>query len=192
MKQVIAFGIMTILMLFSFQNCQKTPFPDEMTAQNLQSSVANNKVDLKNESIESVNFLIEENKTVQQAGHTYQVKYLKNLQIDLGTGIILESSDVDTNTENYCLTDELKSELIILLSSSQVCTTQPDIPANTLCTQVMKMPYAQVLTDKQQYNLGSATDGCGSNSVDLCDEQANLLKGYLQSLKQKYKQLSCQ
>ena len=191
-RHVLASLVMVFVLLFSFQNCQKTPFPDEINGQNFNST-NQEKVDLSSESMESINFLIEATDTINHpSGHTYQVKYFKNLQIDLVTGIILESSDLNSNTANYCLTDELREELVHILSASQVCTTQPDIPANTVCTQVMKTPYAQLVTLKQQFDLGSASNGCGSNSVDLCGEQANLLKGYMISLKQQYQQLSCQ
>lgn len=176
------------VLLFSFQNCQKTAFQDEVNSQ----SIVSDKVDLKDESVESINFLIEDVQNVVQSGHTYQVKYFKKLQVDLQSGIILETSDINQETDQYCLTANLKDELFNILNSSQVCTTQPELPPDTMCTQVMKMQYAELITSKQQFNLGSASNGCGSNAIDLCGDSAALLKNFSESLKKEYKNLACQ
>lgn len=184
-----------LILLISFQNCQKPPYADEINSQVLNAIGSSgsdyNKVDLNQEAVDSINFLIQDSQIVSRAGKTYQINYNKTLQINLKTGNILESSDLSGETAHYCLTEALKNELIAILKSSQVCKKQQNSPAGSVCTQVMKLPYAQVMTSREQFDLGSASDGCGNNSIDLCESQPDLLKGYIEAIKKQYQQLVC-
>lgn len=188
--------VTVLVLLISFQNCQKPPHPDEISGRFLSQSLdpipggALGKIDLNLEVIEGISFIVPDTKLVNRAGHTYQVSFNKTLQVDLRTGSLLESSDLDSTTKNYCLTESLKNELIAILKSSQVCKKQ-SLPEGTVCAQVMKLPYAQVSTNKEQIDLGGGTDSCGSNSMDLCEAQASLLKGYIEMIKKQYTQLVC-
>jgi len=181
-----------LILLFSFQNCQNSQPSDEINEKALNSvGVAANSIDLNQEAMERVDFIIPASKVVSQANHTYQINYNKILKIDIKTGAILESSDLDATTATYCLSESLKNKLMSILNSSQICKASPNLPAGTMCSQVMRPPYAQLLTNREQYDLGSATDSCGNNSVDLCGDQANLLKIYIENFKNQYKQLLC-
>lgn len=188
-KEVASVAISVLVLLISFQNCQKPPYPDELNSSNI--STFSNRADLGLESIRVVGFIVPATQTVIKAGNTYQINYNKVLTIDVNTGVITESSDIAATTAEFCLTAALKNELISILKSSQVCTRQPSLPAGTMCSQVLKLAYAQVVTSNAQYELGSASDGCGSNSIDLCDDQPNVLKGYIEAIKNQYQQLSC-
>ena len=188
-KEVASIFASVLILLISFQNCQKPPYADEINGANIDAY--SNSVDLGREVIQKVGFAFAATQTLIKAGNSYQVNYNKVLTIDVNSGAIIESSDIAPTKSDYCLSAALKNELVSILKSSQVCTRQPVLPAGTMCTQVLKLPYAQVVTAKAQYELGSATDGCGSNSVDLCDDQANILKGYIEALKKQYQQLSC-
>lgn len=192
MKTAAASSIIAVfILLFSFQNCQNSQHPDEVHDQALNTVGSSSSVELNQKAIESISFIIKDSKIITKAGNTYELVYNKTLQLDLKTGIIVETSDSDNETANYCLSESLKNELISILKSSKVCQTQPNLPEGTICSQAMKLPYAQLFTDKEQYDLGSATDGCGSNSIDLCEDQSNLLKGYIENLKKEYQQMGC-
>lgn len=188
MKIFAGFVASTLILLLSFQNCQKPPHPDEINQPS--NFVGAQKIDLNQEVVESVNLMYQDSKVVTKASNNYTVLYNKTLQIDLNTGIILESSDIDSATANYCLSDELKSELVSILKSSQVCKAGSQ-SSGQVCGQAIRLPYAQLITSRDQFDLGSASDTCGSNAIDLCDSQPDLLKGYIQNLKTQYKQLSC-
>lgn len=179
-----------LILLLSFQNCQKPPHPDEINQSALNLQGGSQKIDLNHEVVESVNLIYQDSKVVSKANNSYTVVYNKTLQVDLNTGIILESSDIETVTANYCLTEALKNELVSILKSSQVCKSGAQV-SGQVCGQSMKLPYAQLITSRDQFDLGSASDTCGSNAIDLCDAQPDLLKGYIQNLKSQYKQLSC-
>ena len=188
-KEVSSILVAVFILLISFQNCQKPPYPDELNSSNINAF--SNRTDLGLEAIRVAVFMIPATQTVVKAGNSYQINYNKVLTIDVNTGVITESSDVAATTTEFCLNSALKSELISILKSSQVCTKQPVLPPGTMCSQVLKLAYAQVVTSNAKYELGSASDGCGSNSVDLCDDQPNILKGYIEAIKNQYQQLSC-
>lgn len=190
MKTEVASVLASVFVLFiSFQNCQKPPYPDELNSSNINAY--SNRKDLGIDAVQTIILLVPATQSVIKAGNTYQINYNKLLSINVNTGILTESSDVSATTAQYCLNIALKNELISILKSSQVCTKQPVLPAGTMCSQVLKLPYAQLITANSQYNLGSASDGCGSNSVDLCDEQSVILKGFIEAIKNQYQEMSC-
>lgn len=189
-KETISIIASMLILLISFQNCQKPPYADEIIGLNVNPPSAN-KVELGSMSITSVAFFVPESQNVTKAGNTYQINYNKTLAIELKSGKITETSDLNSATAEYCLDAALRDELVSILKSSQVCTLQPEIAAGIACTQVMKMPYAQLTTTNIQFDLGSASDGCGNNSVDLCDGQPAILKGFIEAVKKQYLKLIC-
>jgi hypothetical protein len=190
MKLFLGGLIVALTLLLSFQNCQKPPHPDEINLVSLNAELSQ-KVDLNQEMLDKVSLVFQDSKIVTKAGHSYQVLFSKTLQIDLSSGVILESSDIDSTTAHYCLTEDIKNELVSILKASQICKSGPAQNNQQVCGQSIQLPYAQVLTSRETFDLGSASDTCGNNSVDLCDEQPILLKGFIQSLKAQYKQLTC-
>jgi hypothetical protein len=193
MKTAIAslFGI--FILLISFQNCQQPPHPDELSGASTLASntVSATKVDLNAEAVDSVQFMMEDTKVVSRAGNNYQVKYNKTLEINLQTGGMTETSDVDSAVNTYCLSETMKNELVSILKSSQVCRSENKLAAGRVCAQSVKLPYASVTTSSGSYDLGWASDACGSNTIDLCDDQANTLKGFIAAVKSNYTQMAC-
>lgn len=189
---VVSLVVATATILFSFQNCQKPPHPDEINTQALNTvSAATSMVDLGQESVVSLDIFIPDSKIVTKAGNSYQINYNLILKIDLVTGQMVETSDLDSQASTYCLSEQLRNELISILKSSQVCQTQPQLSDDVVCSQAIQSPYAQVFTSKSQYDLGTASDGCGHNLIDLCGDQSSMLKAYIENIKKNYKQLIC-
>jgi hypothetical protein len=176
------------LVIFSFQNCQKAPYADEVSS--LKPSVTA-KVDLQNEKISQLNVYTQESEMVARQGRTYELYVSKTLQIDLATGQIQVVSDVSNVPIDYCLTDSLKNELLGILKTSKVCKTAAETAPGVVCTMALIPPYAQLTTDAAQFNLGAASDGCRRNMDDLCGDQSAMLKGFIAALKTKYKSLTC-
>jgi hypothetical protein len=192
MKLVAISVISFFVILFSFQNCQKSPHPDEINGNlKLNNNSLDGKIDLDKEKVSSLSVFVEDQKPVTRAGNTITIKYNKTLLVDLDSGFITESNDLDSNTANYCLTDDLKNELTTILNSAQICKSEPTSGTDVVCTQALIPAYAQIFTSQDQYDLGSASDGCGNNKVDLCGEQAQILKSYLANLKNQYPSLTC-
>ena len=190
MSKKLLGGIVAVLVVvvFCFQNCQKNPTANGMTS--ISSSQAQGKVNLQDENVSQIDFLIQENETVTRVSRTYQLVVNKTLKINLTSGVFQVVSDLGGAAAEYCLTNSLKDELVSLLKSSQICKSEA-VSSGQVCAQVVKRPYAQVLTDINQYDLGGASDSCGSNSQDLCGSQASMLQGYLAALKSQYKNLIC-
>lgn len=194
MKAVWGFSIAALVLLVSFQNCQKPPHPDEIGSNGVYAAGVISKVDLSHESVKSVEFMVEDLKAVTHTtGNTIHVKYNKILDVDLNSGRISVTNDLDPSVvENYCLTDDLKSELVSILKGSEVCKKGAVQPQDDrVCAQAIHNPYANLFTDREQFSLGYATDVCGSNSIDLCGDHADMLRGYIQALKAQYSSLSC-
>ena len=182
---------------FAFQNCSQPPQAtqkNESVTNSFNLEISNslaNKINLNEESIENVLLYFEEIKKIEKSGNLFSIKFNKLLTLNLGSNQIIESNDLDSNTQIFCLTDELKSELLSLLNASQICKSQPVLEEGQACAKNIISPYAEVITNAHVYELGYASDSCGHDAVDLCGDQPQLLAGYITNLKNIYTQLSC-
>jgi hypothetical protein len=183
-------AVVGLVVLVSFQNCQKAPYQDEINSISKNVSPASaSKVNLSEQRVDQVHFLSSGPQTVTNNGKTYSLIVNTTQQIELSSGKILVSSEASADVQIYCLTDALKNELLNIVKTSSVCRSSGS--SAELCTQALKSPYARVITSGDQFDLGSSSDGCGSNSVDLCEDQPALLKGFAANLKAKLSTLVC-
>ena len=183
-------SLFVLAIIFSFQNCQKAPHVDEISSMHLSSSHASSsKINLSSEQVQQIDVLIEEKETITRGGNTYDLMVNKMLEIDLKTGVFQVVSDLGGTPARYCLTESFKNELVSILKTSQICKSET--VKDRICAQVIKPAYAQILTDVGQYDLGQSADSCGSESNDLCGDQAKMLKGFIATLKTQYKTLNC-
>lgn len=195
MKYVIICVVSAVVVTAAFQNCKQMKPGDGVIATQVPDGASDTVIDLSDKKILQVNFLIQEKQTINRSSGTYDSIVNKTLEINLDNSRINIVSDNEVETADaplaLCLTNSLKNELESILQSSKVCKQSTNKTENQICTQVMKLPYAQIMTDQSQIDLGAASDGCGSNSSDLCGEQATVLKGYISNLKNIYKTLTC-
>lgn len=193
MKPIWVSFLTGFAILFSFQNCQKNPLLDELTFYSKNPMAVNvNKINLSEKIINEFQFINRENEDIIKNGQTFTLVTNNVYHVDLVTGRILSESEFSQVKKNYCLTEALRSELNSILKSSSVCQTgNKQRVADQVCLQVIKTPYAIIITDKDQFELGSASDGCESNLVDLCDEGPELLKGFIAHLKLQLNSLGC-
>ena len=195
MKKLIAILSGLFVLLLSFQNCQKPPHPDEINGNVSQSSTALNSVgtvDLSQESVDTVQFLVSDSRVVSKAGNNYQVNYNKILEVDLQSGVLTETSDLDSASASYCLPESVKEELLSIIKSSQVCQVRQEAAAGEVCTQSITQAYASVVTSNSQFDLGYSSSPCSGVRTDLCGEQSDVLKGFIASLKSQYHNYTCQ
>lgn len=187
MKYAIWGLLAAAAIVLSFQNCKKNVVSDEV------NSISNvTKINLVDENPTSVVFYFEEVQTLPHGSGSYQVKGRSQLSVDLATGVVTKTTDPASQTNVYCLTEALKSELSALLAASQVCRFQRVPPAGTMCTMALLEAYADIITSRETFAVGSASDGCRSSSVELCDDtQTNVFQNYAEKLKNSYQQLSC-
>lgn len=184
-----------MIVLFSFQNCQKASNQDPSVLVNAnpidshQSSSnqnTNSKLELSQYNISSIEFYYQDKQSVTKNGNTFEALVNKTIQIDFGSNSIKYKSDLDnsnsgsTNSDsvnsdstnqNYCLSVDLKNEILNLLNAESVCkSSAAGASPNQVCTQAIKPAYAKIISSTDQFSLGSALDGCNKGLVDLCSE----------------------
>ncbi len=184
------------VLLFSFQNCQKSPAADEFNVLSsglVVGASTSNKVILAEQKLKEIEFIVQENQTLLKSGQTFTLIAENAYRINLADGHGMVQSGTGQVQKTFCLTQELKSELNSILQSSSVCLDEKKEKSDDqVCLQAIKNPYAKILTDNDHFELGFATDSCGSNSVDLCADQSDLLKGFITHLKLQVSLLTCQ
>jgi len=186
MKNIYLILISATVILFGYQNCEKPPY---------DSTISNDSkafVNLANENIQKISFVSNENTTVQQSSSSYTLVSQKLYTIDFLTGEILKTSDVGMAAIKYCLSSSLLTELRDIINSSQVCKIETIKPSGQVCAAMIQQGYAQIITNRDQINLGSTTDGCGTNKIDLCSGAASdMLKGWFTAVTNQLPQLIC-
>lgn len=194
-RNQIAFIVVPLLLIFGYQNCQKANLnasqnendiiSESPTAQNLQ--VRN----LENERIESLQFKSREISQVNHNGGTYSLVSYLIYDFDIGTGEFYVINEEAQTNVRYCLNDIFKNQVVTLLYASSVCKGGAILSADQMCTQAIQDGYANLITQREQFRLGYASDGCGSNAVDLCDGSADL-KNWFASVKSQLSNFKCQ
>lgn len=188
-KKIIYIFLFGLITIFSYQNCYQ---PQKLAEKNVDSAPVSSEVALVDQSIEKITFT--ESVIVNQEinGKTISVKTNALFEIDYQSGRMLQKDqNTDEVLNQYCLSSNLKVELIQILEGSKVCFVQKEIPAGQVCAAVIQNPYSKILTSKDEYQLGYATDSCESQKVDLCDNNGELLKGWWKHVYTNISSLTC-
>lgn len=152
------------------------------------SSVVSN---LGDQQVEQLKFFTDQDSQTVVSGKTYYIKDKKQFFLDYQTGVF---SMLDNSTEtyqNYCLSSDLLIQIKDIISGASVCKTEPILTEGTVCSQVIMPPYAEVVTSNDVIQLGYASDSCGSNAVDLCEDQSAKLKQWIQTVSNQLSQFQC-
>lgn len=182
---------------FLFQNCSRSgigvnDLENFGLATNLHASsnsVPGDKINLKNENVQSVDLLVQSSQTVEKNGRSFSLKSNDMLKVDLISGQVLLESEMATNSV-HCLSAELKSELVDILKSAKICNVQAAVE-NNVCIQSVERSYAEIHTAREDLKLGNNEDKCASQYIDLCDDQSKMLQGLAQAIKNKLDTLVC-
>ncbi len=192
MKSVIIISTIAIVALFSFQNCGKTnSFHSELAGRDINLSLGVEKTNVLDLNIGATQFYLSDSKVVTQAGHTYQLNFKKILEINLDSGYLVESTDIDSTSKQFCLPQNILTDLMTLLNSAQICREKLNLPADTVCALVYTEPYAKLLSDREDINLGVASDSCGNNKTDLCGQTKVQLLDLIKTINQNYSAYNC-
>lgn len=186
--------VVPFLLIFGYQNCQKSSFdPAATSIKNPSESVSSQDeqtIVLANESLQGLQF--KASHVVQVPHGSTTVSVVKSLlyNFDLENGefhVVDQGAQTDVK---YCLTENLKAQVSNLLLSSSICKGGNKVPEGQSCTQAIQEGYANLITNRDEFHLGSASDGCGSNSVDLCDGSVQL-KDWFKSVQASLSSLNC-
>lgn len=174
-KRIAAFLAFTLLVV-SFQNCSA---PKKTAADSPSGGDTKlvGKLDLS--QLEKVEF--------SSDNYAENSPYLDlNLSLNVDTGVITADSG-----ETFCLSDSELVEAKSILSTASICDARENMPEDMVCAQVyVRDPYARIVSANDQVALGGESDGCGK-SIDLCDDHANLLKGFLAHVRNDLQDRSC-
>lgn len=189
-KHKIIFLVAPFILLFGYQNCQQGGV--QSATQDVGFSAEKQVIPLNQESVEGLQFKADRAVQVVNGGSSYSVikKFLYDVDLSSGEIHVIDQVSQVPTSEKYCLTEAMKSQVKALIQSSSVCK-EGQIAADRVCVQIIQEGYANLITNRDEFKLGSATDGCGSNRVDLC-EGSYEIKNWFESIKPALASLSCQ
>ncbi|OFZ31653.1 MAG: hypothetical protein A2622_03490 [Bdellovibrionales bacterium RIFCSPHIGHO2_01_FULL_40_29] len=199
MKPLWITFIVGFFILFSFQNCQNPPHMDEINSLSTNSQMTtgdSSKVSLASERLREIQLYMQVSEQSVRNGKTFSMvgQQIYSFQFEnngLSNSFSVKSESTGVS-QFYCLSESLKNELQLILNSASVCKAEDSNQPDQVCAAVMKPGYGQIITESNQYDLGAATDSCGNNSVDLCDSEGDLLKGFTQHLSSQLANLVCE
>ena len=189
----LGFGV-----LFSFQNCQKAPYADEINAisRNGQLVQNPNKVVLAEQRLVQFQLFSKAQQTVFKNGNAFSLVVNRIYEFNFDSAGVGKqfavSSENETRSSNLCLSEQLQSELQNIIAAAAICKkSEPISDPNRLCAAVIVPAYASIQTESERFNLGAATDACLTNSVDFCNDEGTLIKGFTKHLDTQLSVLNC-
>lgn len=186
MKKIWLGIFLTVVIVLSYQNCYQPKKSDgPLTVQSLG-------IKLADENIQKITFLNTENVTVEKNSKVFTLVSQISYSLDYSTGEMIKSSNESSEQGQYCLTEALLSELKNIINLSSVCKTELQSDGSRVCSQVYQPGYATIVTNRDSFDLGSSSDGCGSTQIHLCESSSeDMLKGWFQAVRNQLSQLSC-
>ncbi|MCC2677617.1 MAG: hypothetical protein K0R29_193 [Pseudobdellovibrio sp.] len=190
MRIIVSLTGLAIVAVFAFQNCNIPPKAGEVAAEGSQKAQAT-RIDMVAADISKVSFYMKEAQTMTRSGKSFSVMMRKQLSFDMATGVLTETFEDTKTSRTFCPPDTMKNELGAMLEDSQVCKWGHVSDPGEMCSMALILPYAEVTTGQEMWALGSATDGCGNNAIDLCDSRGDVLKQWAADMNQTYSNYTC-
>lgn len=186
MKNIWLGLFLSVVIVLSYQNCYQPKKSDGPLA------VQSLGIKLADENIQKITFLNTENVTVEKNSKVFTLVSQISYSIDYTTGEMIKSSTESSEQEQYCIPDALFSELKNIINLSSVCKKELQPDSSRVCSQVYQPGYATIVTNRDSFDLGSSSDGCGSTQIQLCESSSeDMLKGWFQAVRNQLPQLSC-
>jgi hypothetical protein len=187
--KIKAVVFLVIVLFFSYQNCSQKNLSGPIGQKTEDASIESQS--LSDLQVQQVKFYTEQNSEMQKGSHKFLVRTKKNYVLDPETGVLAEHDQATGDLNTYCLSHELLIEMRSIISRSSVCRSGPVAQSQIACAQVVLEPYAEIVTVSDVIQLGSASDACGSNKIDLCEDQSTVLKGWIETVHSQLPQLTC-
>lgn len=177
---------LVVVLFFSYQNCSQKQFSVIDPSQKSQNNDSRKLSDLE---VQNLKFFTEQDSEIQKGPNKFYVKTKKLYSLDTESGVLAEHDQAADSLNTFCLTGELLAEVRSIISKSSVCKGGPSTAE--ICAQVIAEPYAELVTSSEVIPLGFASDACGSNKIDLCEDQSSVLKSWIASVHAQLPQLGC-
>lgn len=190
MKVFVALAGLAVVGLLAFQNCNRLPSSAGQALDGRQDASVS-RIDMDMADVETIDFSMRQVQTMNSGGNDYSMVDNKLLSLNMQTGVLTESSELSSETRTFCLPDNMKSELMAIMENSQICKWGRVSGPDVMCGMALREPYAEVHMSNEVMGLGSATDTCGNNAVDLCDTNSELLKAFKDKLAANYTTYIC-
>lgn len=189
MKIFATLAGLAIVVVIAFQNCNKLPKVGDEGVDESQKAQAT-RIDIVPADISKVMFYTMVPQTVTRSGKSFSLMTRMTLSIDMQTGLLTETSD-DSKSRTFCPPENMMNDMAAILGDSQVCKWGHVSSSGVACMMALIEPYAEVTMADDMWALGSATDGCLNNLVDLCDNRGALLKEWVSQMSASYTNYSC-
>lgn len=186
--------VFTFVLLFGYQNCSTHNFGDYSSVSAHSSLIDESfePIDLSQENIQKVGFRIDKPVAVNHNGKLYNLRQSFKYEVDLSQQRIKLLNDETGDITTYCLTDQLYEDLRARINGSKLCKYRPMLDEDSVCAQQIIEPYSTLVANQQHFFLGAAIDSCGSERVDLCDQNPNVIKEWISALEPQLDDLICQ
>lgn len=178
--------LLVLVLFFSYQNCSHSEFPGSPLQKTDLSSHS-----LSDMQVQQLKFFIQQESEMQKGSYKFMVKTTNSYSLDPESGVLAEHNEASDSLSTYCLSSELLTQVRNIISSSSVCQAGSVPEEGTVCAQVIENPYAELITPSEVIRLGYATDACGANRVDLCENQSTALKNWISTVHDQLPQLQC-
>jgi hypothetical protein len=190
MKLAVLTTLVFVVSFFAFQHYNKSK---SQKSAGYGDYTVTELADLSQKNLLSAIFYVDAVKTLQKASYSYQVKHQKILTLNLQSGKIIEKNDLDAEENFFCLGAESLEALNALFLQAKVCKfDKKESSDDVICAQVVKPAYLDVMSSTENYQLGFSSDGCGTSTVDMCDEvQRAKLADLIKSLGKTYTEKTC-
>ena len=186
--------LLVAVVLFGYQNCSqdyKNSWDGNYSNTNKATSGTTQTQQPAKSFADKVSFFVQPNTTLSKTADSISFPTEPNkLVIDLFTGVMEEITYNNQFVNRYCLPSAILQNMNSLLEQKLICK-KGSLATDQICAQVMKMPYAALIKGSDVLELGMATDSCGSNSVDLCEDGSDLLKSLNQKIQKEKSTYIC-
>lgn len=114
------------------------------------------------------------------------------LDVDLNSGVVqVKNTRGEQTGQRHCLTAADRAQVDAILLDAEICTPAP-VAQDAICTMIYQMPYGTLKElGLEDVRLGETRNGC-EQPIDLCGSKSTELRQFLEGLKSRLDQLSCQ
>lgn len=182
-KRQTLFILLPFVMIFFYQNCSQNGFNDSKQGSDYKVTGIDQSypaIDLSQENVQEFSFLSNEPVLVTEKGRNIMVMMDLQYKVDLQTREVFKFNPKSGATQKHCLTDAAFQNLKLSLDGTSVCKFLADKSEDQVCSQVVTPAYARVVTVRDTLDLGYAPDSCGTNRLDICEENPNHIKAWIQ------------
>lgn len=183
-RSQLALLLLPFTCIFLYQNCSQQNFDRGPSAVSSKATTDGSFVPvvLANENIQKIKFVTEEPVFVNQNGNTFTVIKDYEYQVSLSDKKIIKFNEARQPIATYCMTNALSGQLNQIIQTAELCKFMPEAPEDQVCSQAIVPAYATIETNRDHFQLGASRDSCGTDKIDICHTEQNVLKVWIKQV----------